>query len=233
MAPQTEMNPEREVMIACNTLKTEIEHVASVNGIKRRTVWLESKLHNVPTNLKDKLQQALDEVQDADRVLLGYGNCGNVVQGLVAGDFEIIVPRLDDCISLVMGSQRRREQYSRDNHALYFTDGWMDQGHNIIDDYQGVVDKYGEEEAEDIFAMMYVHYDTMAYLDTGLYDVEELMNRTRFISELTETVQKVEPGTLAYVERLVCGPWPDDLFVRIAPHEVVPASPFMQPGSML
>ena len=227
------MQPEREVMIACNTLRTEIEHVAAAHGVERRTVWLESKLHNVPANLKEKLQKSLDDVEDADRVLLGFGNCGNVVQGLVAGDFEIVIPRLDDCISLVMGSQMRREQYSRDNRAMYLTDGWMDTGHNLIDEYQSAVDQYGEEEAEDIFGMMYVHYETMAYLDTGLYDVGGLMERTRSICELIEVVQKTEPATLSYVERLVCGPWTEDLFVRVAPHQTVPAAPFMQPGSVL
>ena len=223
----------REIMIACNTLRTEIEHVMEAQGVQRRVVWLESQLHNVPTNLKEGLQQALDEVEGADTVLLGYGNCGNVVQGLVAGDFELIIPRLDDCISLVMGSQRRRESYSNEYHAMYLTDGWMDVGHNIVDDYARLCEQYGEEEAEDVFGMMYAHYETLAYLDTGLYDVGELMERTRSISEITEMEQRVEPTALTYVERLVCGPWDDDLFVHVAPHETVPAAPFMQPGSVV
>jgi len=223
----------RQVMIACNTLKTEIEHVMKQHDIDRRVVWLESKLHNIPADLKSKLQDALDQVTDADVVLLGYGNCGNVVQGLVSRDYELIIPRLDDCISLVMGSQRRREQYSSEHHAMYFTDGWMDTGHNIIDEYNDAVDKYGEEDAQYVFDAMYVNYETCAYLDTGLYDVEELMNRTKDICDLIETKQLVEPATLSYVEQLVLGPWPDDLFVRVDPHEEVPSAPFMQPGSVL
>lgn len=230
---QTNIHPEREVMIACNTLKTEIEHVMALHDIERRIVWLESKLHNIPANLKNALQEALDDVKDADRVLLGFGNCGNVVQGLVAGDYELIVPRLDDCVSLVMGSQHAREQYSREHHALFLTDGWMDEGHNIIDDYKDVRDQYGEEDAEDIFGMMYAHYDTMAFLDTGLYDIDELMARTRFISELIETEQVVGPATLTYVELLVCGPWPDHLFLHVGPRETIAAAPFFQPGSVL
>ena len=226
-------NRTREVMIACNTLRTEIEHVMNQHGIERRVVWLESKLHNVPANLKSSLQQALDDVRDADRVLLGFGNCGNVIQGLSSGDFEIIIPRLDDCISFVMGSQKRREAYSRANHAMYLTDGWMDTGHNLIEEYETAREMYGEEDADDVFGMMYAHYETMAYLDTGLYDVGELMERTRFITDLIELEQKVEPATLAYVELLVCGPWDESLFVHVAPHDTVPSAPFMQPGSVL
>lgn len=228
-----EPNEQNIVMIACNTLRTEIEHVMKQHGVDRPVVWLESQLHNVPKNLKEALQQAVDEVEGADIVLFGFGNCGNVVQGIVAGDFQLIVPRLDDCISLVMGSQHRRERYSKEHRAMYYTDGWMDRGHNVIEEYNDLCERYGEDGAEDVFDMLYAHYNTMAYLDTGLYDVQELMERTHFIAELTEMEQRVEPATLGYVERLVCGPWTDDLFVCVAPHEAVPASPFMQPGSVL
>ena len=79
--------------------------------------------------------------------------------------------------------------------------------------------------------MIYAHYDTMAYLDTGLYDVDALMRDTRHLCEIIEVGQVVEPATLSYVERLVCGPWPDELFVRVGPGETVPAAPFLTPGS--
>jgi hypothetical protein len=223
---------EREVMIACDTLRTEIEHVMIERGIQRRVVWVEHLLHNVPTKLAEALQAAIDEVSDADRVLLGFGNCGNVIQGLKNGDFELIVPRLDDCISLVLGSQRYREQFSQEHKAFYLTDGWINGSRTIEIEYNDMVEDYGEEEADEVMNMMYAHYETMAYLDTGLYDVPALMERTRHLCEVIETAQITEPATLAYVERLVCGPWPDDLFVRVAPGETIPARPFLQPGSV-
>ena len=228
----TQVNPEREVMIACDTLRTEIEHVMRTFGIERRVIWMEHLLHNVPTKLTDALQTAINEVQDADRVLLGFGNCGNAVQGLQNGDFELIIPRIDDCISLVLGSQRYREEYSVRHSAFYLTDGWIDGSHTIEQEYSDMIEDYGEEEADEVMNMMYAHYRTMAYLDTGLYDVNALMERTRHLCEVIETEQVVEPATLAYVERLVCGPWPAELFVHVAPGEVIPAKPFFEPGSV-
>lgn len=58
------------------------------------------------------------------------------------------------------------------------------------------------------------------------------MDRTRHLCEVIETEQVVEPATLAYVERLVCGPWPEDLFVHVAPGEIIPSSPFLEPGAV-
>ena len=57
-------------LIACDTLRTEIEHVMRERGIVRRVVWIEHLLHNVPTKLTAALQEAIDDVRDADRVLL-------------------------------------------------------------------------------------------------------------------------------------------------------------------
>ena len=223
---------EREVMIACDTLRSEIEHVMSVRNVDRRVIWIEHLLHNVPTKLTAALQDAIGSVEDADRVLLGFGNCGNAIQGLKNGPFELIIPRLDDCISLVLGSQRYRERYSQEHGAFYLTDGWLNGPHTIEADYNDMIEDYGEEEADEVMNMMYAHYSTMAYLDTGLYDVEALMQRTRHLCEVIETKQVVEPATLAYVERLVCGPWSEELFVHIAPHATVPAAPFLEPGSV-
>ena len=224
---------QREVMIACKTLRTEIEHVVATHGVTRPIVWMESKLHNVTKQLASALQEALDSVQDVDRVIFGFGNCGNTVQGLITGDFELIIPRLDDCVSLVFGSQKRREAYGQQYHALFFTDGWMDEGHNIIDEYNHMLEEYDEETAEEVFGMLYEHYETMAFLDTGLYDVGAVMDRTRFISEMCGLAQVREPGTLSYVERLVLGPWDEELFVRVPPRSTVPSAPFMTPGAVV
>lgn len=226
------MQTSREVMIACDTLRTEIEHVMEVQGVERRVIWIEHLLHNIPTKLTAALQEAIDGIDDADRVLLGFGNCGNAIQGLVSGDFELIVPRLDDCVSLVLGSQRYRERYSREHHAFYLTDGWISGSRTIEAEYNEMIEDYGEEEADELMNMMYVNYNTMAYLDTGLYDIEALMDRTRHLCEVIETEQVVEPATLAYVEQLVCGPWPEELFVHIGPHETIPSSPFLEPGAV-
>ena len=68
----------KEVMIACDTLRTEIEHVMCAHEIERQ-VWIEHLLHNVPTKLTAVLQETTNGIDDADRVLLGFGNCGNTI----------------------------------------------------------------------------------------------------------------------------------------------------------
>ena len=125
-----------------------------------------------------------------------------------------------------------RERYSREHRAFYLTDGFLRGERTMESEYADLVEDYGREEADEVMGMMYAHYETMAYLDTKLYAIDELMERTRPLCDIIETKQVVEPAVLSYVEQLVCGPWPDELFVRVGPHEEVPASPFFQPGSV-
>ena len=218
---------ERISLIACNTLRAEIEHISATRGVSHPTIWLESQLHNEPSNLTAAVQRELDAVRDTDTVLLGYGNCGNAIQGLVARDFELIVPKLDDCISLLFGSQAARTAYNDEHRSIFLTEGWMDDGHNIVEEYRFTVDKYGEDMADDIYEMMYRHYRSMTYLDTGLYDIAALQDYTKPICQLLDLEQRTVPATLSYVEQLVCGPWPEELFVHVAPGETVPARPFL------
>ena len=117
--------------------------------------------------------------------------------------------------------------------SIIRTIGFSGTSSNIIDEYEHARDKYGEDGAEDIFDMMYAHYRTMTYIDTGLYDTAALMESTKFIADMCDMEQRVEPGTLDYVERLVCGPWTPDCFVVVGPHEIIPSDPFMEPGSVL
>ena len=226
-APSVSYEPDTCVLVACNTLRDEIEHLSAELGICLRTIWIESQLHNEPEKLASKLQEILDSIQDAQLVLLGFGNCGNVVQGLTVGDFELIVARVDDCISMLFGSQGTRTAYSDANRAIYLTEGWMDDGHNIIAEYETCVEKFGDERAASIFDMMYKHYRTMCFLKTGLYDIGSLKKRTAPICDMLGLEQKTEEATLSYIRALLTGPWPEDRFVHVSPHQAIPSPPFL------
>jgi len=212
----------REIIVACKALTLEIEHVQEKLGTDIPVVWVDRGLHNFPTKLNAAVQEALDGLQDVDRVLLGYANCGNAIKGVTAGDFEIIIPKVDDCISILFNSQKAREAYSAEYASMFMTDGWMDADHNIVQEYYYMVDKYGEDTAVDFTEMMYAHYRTMTYLDTGLYSIPDLMERTKIICDIAELETRTHPVELTYIEQLVAGPWPEDRFMHIEPGGVIP-----------
>lgn len=214
---------EREVIVSCHALAMEIERVQNDLGIYRPIVWVDRGLHNFPDQLRNTVQEALDSLSDVDRVLLGYANCGNAIKGIWARDFEIVIPKVDDCISILFGSQKERKSFSAEHASMFMTEGWMDADHSIVQEYEYTREKYGDEMAEKITKMMYAHYRTMTYLDTGLYDIDSLKERTKVICDIAELQTKVHPVGLGYVEELIAGPWPDNRFVHVSPNTKAPS----------
>ncbi|MBP1628958.1 MAG: hypothetical protein H6Q00_3433 [Holophagaceae bacterium] len=54
--------------------------------------------------LKVQLQDTFDALNDVDRVLLAFGSCGNALLGPQTRGFQLVFPKVDDCISLLSGA---------------------------------------------------------------------------------------------------------------------------------
>ena len=80
------------VIIACQTLKNELEAAMAASGRSFEIRWIESGLHNVPKKLHATLQEHLDQCGGFDTVLLVMGYCGNSVAGIETRDFQLVMP---------------------------------------------------------------------------------------------------------------------------------------------
>jgi len=201
----------KTVILACRTLEDELRAALQDCGRDYEIVWLESGLHNAPQKLTERLQEELDKIE-AERVLLAMGFCGNAVAG-IHGNFEIILPRVDDCISLLLGSVARRMEIAREHAAYFFTEGWLRGERNIIVEYEHALSRYGEETTREIMEMMYADYRTLAVLNCGVGSPAGLLQQTKEIAQRLHLEQREITGTLAYLEELITGPWPKERFI--------------------
>jgi hypothetical protein len=66
-------------------------------------------LHDEPGKLRSSLQESIDSFDGSnyEAILLGYGLCGNSAIGLQARSFPLVIPRVHDCISLLLGSSEK------------------------------------------------------------------------------------------------------------------------------
>ena len=101
----------KTVIVACRTLQAEIELAQKNTGTSYSVEYIESGLHERPKKLSAIVQELLDTL-DADRVLLCLGQCGNAMISIKAGAFEMILPKVDDCLSLLLGSTRNKSRIS-------------------------------------------------------------------------------------------------------------------------
>ena len=79
--------PERVHVIACGVLAIDLAAVAEDLGVEVSMEFLPGGLHSRPHELRQRLQEAIDEVSAAhraDRIAVGYGVCGLGTVGIHA-----------------------------------------------------------------------------------------------------------------------------------------------------
>ncbi len=205
------------VILACSTIRNELEKAAEETNCPYRFIWVESGLHLVTDSLRRRLQEELDRISDAQRVLLAFGFCGNAVLGLKSGDHELVIPRADDCITLLLGSRENREQCSRQGGVYFLTRGWLEGEINIWKEYQAVLARFGQERTDRIYRRMLAHYKFLGLIDTGAYDLSSLLPSVREISDTLKLELIILEGTDRYLKRFLSGPWTSDHFIIIPP----------------
>ena len=213
------------VVIACETIREEYEMAAKQAGCNHKTIWMESGLHNSPPKLHGRLQEELCKVS-ADRVLLAFGDCGNSVVGIKTGNFELIKPRVDDCVTLFIGSVKTRVEISGESGSYFLTQGWLDNSENIYNTYKFTLEQYGEELGLELMGMMIGNYKRLVLLDTGGENIASAAAETERMASEMGFGWKVIPARLEYLRDLLTGPWDEERFYIVPPNSVIEARPY-------
>ena len=183
---------------------------------------LDFGLHINPAELKKVLQEKIDEASSkAEVLLLGYGLCSMAVVGLKATTATLVIPRTDDCIAIFLGScDAYKEQSKKEPGTYYLTKGWIEVGDTPFEEHKLLIDKFGEEKAERITRLMLKNYKRLAFINTGVYEIERYQDYARKTAEKFNLRFEEIDGSPALVKKMVFGPW-DGEFVVISPGQTV------------
>jgi hypothetical protein len=215
----------RRLIIACATV---IEEILPFLPEDVSSEVLDFGLHLRPPQLRKFLQEKIDQAsQRADVLLLGYGLCSMAVVGLRATTAHLVIPRVDDCIAIFLGSCKAyQEQARKEPGTYYLTKGWIEVGDNPFSEYQRLVQKYGEAKAERMIQLMLKNYTRLGFINTGQYEIERYREYARKTAEQFNLRFEEIDGSPALVEKLVYGPW-DDEFLVVAPGETIHYTDFV------
>jgi len=216
-------NTFRPVVVACKTLEKELHAAMEQVECAYPVYWIESGLHNTPARLNAALDAAMDHCSGFSHVLLAMGFCGNSIVGVSTRDSFVILPRVDDCISLLLGSMDRRSALNAEG-LYFFTEGWLRGERTILVEYQYALKKYGPKRANAAFSAMLRHYRSAALLDTGCFDVQSARAETKQIAQILNLEYCEIPATLDHIKQLLTGPWQEDRFITIPPKTQISAS---------
>jgi hypothetical protein len=188
---------------------------------------LDFGLHLTPEKLRDQLQATIDAAcSKADTVILGYGLCSMAVVGLKATGCTLVVPRVDDCIAIFLGSRAAyQEQFRQEPGTYYLTKGWIEVSDTPFAEYERLVEKYGPEQAGRMIKLMLKNYTRLAFIDTGHYKQERYREHARRIAKRFGLRYEEIPGSKAMIKKMLYGPWDDD-FVIAHPGETISYADF-------
>lgn len=218
------MNKRSCQIIACETVIKEVLDFIPPD-MKYQSV--EPGLHLHPEKLKGVLQQAIDKISgDADTIIIGYGLCSMAVIGLRAAKSTLVVPRIDDCIAMLLGSQKNYKAQLGINPGTYFlSKGWIESGINLIEEFRKTEARYGKRRAAIVKDLMLKNYSRLAFINPGYRDGERYRKFSRRAAdELGLSYEEIE-GTRRLLRRMVNGPWRNG-FVVTPPGQTIQLEDF-------
>jgi hypothetical protein len=194
------------VVIACKVFQDLLEHFVPPDAADQVT-FLDYGLHRFPKKLTAAVQEQIDGIQNPSRILLGYGLCGNGLEGIQAGQHTLFIPRADDCIAILLGSyQAYVKEFSEHPGTYYLTKGWLESGSDPLKEHGEMVEKYDAETAAWIMDQQYTNYTRLVFIAHTQEDLETYRPRALEVAEYCKRWgMKYEEvrGSEAYIRDLV------------------------------
>jgi len=228
-------------LISCEVLFREMCDACARSPHRVDLEFLPKGLHDLGGRpMAAKVQEAVDRTPEGvyDAILLGYGLCGNGLDGLAARHTPVVLPRAHDCIALLMGSRERYQAYFEGNPGTYYrSTGWLERGkglqqltHNTIgmdESLEALIRKYGEDNGRYLYQELTRYqsqYSKLTFLETGLEPDEKFVAEAA--AEAADKGWSFErlAGDLAWLRRLVQGEWTETEFVIARPGQHIAAS---------
>jgi hypothetical protein len=219
-------DPETCRLLACATV---IEEMLPLMPQGLTYEILEFGLHSNPEKLRTALQNAIDAAPPKiETILLGFGLCAKATVGLKTGNRAVVIPRVDDCISIFLGSiTSYLQQQRQEPGTLYLTKGWIESGTPLDEQRNIMAKKYGDEKAGILFKKMLQGYKRLVFIDTGNYELEKYRTRSQEIAERFNLRYEEIKGDNSLVKKLLNGPW-DGEFVVAPPNHTIELTDFRE-----
>jgi hypothetical protein len=223
------------VVIACQVLQDMLERLLP-RDLARQVTFMDYGLHRVPAKMTWTLQDAIDSIEEPSLVVLGYGLCGNGLQGIKAGKHTLLVPRTNDCIAMLLGSNHAyMREFEAEPGTYYLSKGWLESGSHPLKEYREYVEKYGADDAQWIMDQQYQHYKRLVLVAHSQADLEKYRPQAQEVAQFCEQWgMRYEEilGSDEYVRRLVevavALDKADDTFLVIPPGGVISQDQFIR-----
>lgn len=240
----------RIACIYCDVLFRECCLAAAESSATIDFIGLPQGLHRNPAELRRRVQGEIDRLEAGhelavseethsipipsyDAILLGYALCSNGVVGLTTQRTPLVIPRGHDCITLLLGSKSRYQEYFDSHHGVYwYSSGWIERTMQPGKERWELtrrmyLEQYGEENGEylmEIEQNWYKEYRWATYIDWGLSTSERDRQYTRECAQYLGWEYDELIGDRRLLYDFLGGRWKSEDFL------VVPPGACIEPG---
>jgi len=220
--------------IACDVVARPVYLCAARSPHVVDIRMFERGLHNNPSDLRTRLQEAIDGAPaTAEAIVLAYGLCGGATAGIEARDKPVILPRAHDCITLFLGARERYQEEMRKPATYWYVadqlernDGYRagigglaigsDTDARVEEIRAEYVAKYGEDNADYLMEVLggwREHYGRAAFVSMGVGDEEASIAAARAEADRRGWAFEQIEGSMVLLRRLLRGDWNEDMLI--------------------
>ncbi|MBF8438167.1 DUF1638 domain-containing protein [Halanaerobiaceae bacterium Z-7014] len=199
-------------IIACSTIRREIEAI----NPDIESEYLEYGLHRTPKKLNKKVQEAVKESEEAgfSRIRLGYGLCSNGIAGISSEKAKLIVPRMHDCISILLGSsQSYHNEFCKNPGTIYLSRGWIEFGGDPLTQFENYKERVGADFAQETIELEYKNYTRLVFINTWVDGLEEYREYARQAADFVNLEFEIKEGNPDLLKMLLAGEENDEIAV--------------------
>ncbi len=228
-------------LIGCKIFEREIASVAYNCKNMLDVSLIKQKHHEKPVKLNQLLQEEIDridqnaddhsqdtEVVDYNAILLTYGLCSGTTMGLRSKKYPLVIPKVHDCVTMLLGSRDRFNEYYFSHPGTFYSScGYTELAffkneeqrrrrlQVWIDRYKG--DRARAERVMDMEESLMDNYKAISYIHWDTLPFPEYEEHNRREAEKRNWSYEILPGNNSIFRKLVDGEWDEDLFLVVPP----------------
>ncbi len=237
------------VILSCSSLSEYVNAAQKTMGTHWPVVVVDRSHHVEPAEMKQVIKETIDGILggsipvDADSpaktasgkpdpadltVLVAMGFCGGSWDN-VSFPCRVVIPRTDDCISILLTTDDRYVPNRKEAGHLYLyeSDPKDFSALHLLRDGGASDETYRGMSSEDLFRYWFGNYRSMDMIDTGLnpcYEVSYVEAAQKEADKINADLGYAQ-GSNRMMEKLVSGRW-DDQFLVAEPGHVIRHSDF-------
>lgn len=218
------LTEENTVVLACSSLLDYVNAAQEKLGTDYPVIVLDRKNHIDPELMKEKVREVMNDLPGrVTTVLVAMAFCGGVWDH-VSFPRRVVIPRADDCVSILLHRTDADEPNMKETGHLYLYEKDPKDFSALVMFYDDSVKskEYDGMDPEFLHHMWFDNYHYMDIIDTGLNDcyTEEYAAAAQNEADQINAALDYVPGSNLMMEKLLSGRW-DSQFVVAQPGHLI------------